>query len=222
MNAKKRLQIYGVLFLIALSGGLYYLYTQISQAGDRWPALDAPGSLTDTAARLTRDISALRTEVLQINPAREELAALQVEYELAARVLPTESTPDQLIGAIRTKAQQAGVTPSSLTPTVARQAQAQGGRARSGQRQSAQKFEEWKFSLTLNGSYDQIANFINRMEEFESNDAQRMGAERRFFQVSSVEITAADNGMAALGAAGIQGGHACKLEMQTYRYTGED
>jgi Tfp pilus assembly protein PilO len=166
----------------------------------------------------------LNMEVVQIAAAREELASVQAEYQLGSRVLPSESTPDQLLGAIRTKAQQAGVIPSQLRPDVVRQGSA-GGR-RGGKQAPTGKFEEWRFNLTISGSYDQIANFINRMEEFESNDPQRVGAERRFFQVQSVEITAAGNGLANLTsgtqAVGKSPGHECRLMMQTYRYTGDD
>lgn len=223
MNPKQSMRIMVALLAVVFLGGLYYLYTQVKTAGDRWPSLNAPGSLTARINGLQKDIADLKKEVDQIPAAREELAALQVEYELAARVLPSESTPDQLIGAIRTKAQQAGVEPSKLTPTVVKPRAA--ASRRRGQ-QATGKFEEWRFSLTIAGSYDQIANFINRMEEFESNDPQRVGAERRFFQVQSIDIAAAGNGLASLTPASeadrINRRHICNLVMQTYRYTGED
>jgi Tfp pilus assembly protein PilO len=220
MNSNKQLtKIIGVMAVLFL-GGMVYLYLLIEEAGDFWPHENAPGSLTSDIAKIEAEIQRLRVEVMKIPDAKETLEALKVEYDLAVRVLPRESSPDQLIAAIRTKAQQAGVTPDKLVPSV-------GGGA--GGRRAAQSgnFEVWSFSLDIRGSYDQIATFVNRMEEFESNDPTRMGSEKRFFQVNSIDITAEANGMSRLGGVGsavadTSVGHKAALVMQTYRYTGSN
>ncbi|MCC8165095.1 MAG: type 4a pilus biogenesis protein PilO [Planctomycetes bacterium] len=189
-----------------------YLYMLVSEAGDMWPAYQKPGTLTQQLAALDNEVMGLRLQVAQI-PARQEiLEALKVEYEYGSRILPRESSPDQLIAAIRTKAQQSGITPNRLQPSIASGSAGQGA-----------NFEIWRFSLSLQGDYDQIATFINRMEEFDSPDAERTGSEKRFFEVREINIVAQDQGLANLGAdaGGAPVQHACNLVMQTYRFIGQ-
>ena len=213
MNANTLKAIFG-LFGVLILGSLVYLYFLIQEAGDRWPMENEPGSLVQQIGTLRGSISQLRLQEAQIPERREALAAITVEYELAQTVLPRESSPDQLIAAIRTKAQQAGVIPTSLTPSII-----QGG---GGGRGGGSAFEIWRFSLAVGGSYDQIAGFINRMEEFESPDAARTGSERRFFELLEINIDAQDNGLANLGGGTTAPvSHSCSLVMQTYRYTGQ-
>lgn len=196
-----------VLLIIATAG---YLYTQISEAGDRWPMENEPGSLTHTINRLEKEVADLMLEVTKIEPAKERLTAVKIDYELAKQVLPQESSPDHLIAAIRTKAEQSGVYPSSLTPSVTKGG---GGNA---------NFETWRFSLTVDGSYDQLAAFVNRMEEFESADASKTGSVKRFFELIELSVASKNNGLANLmpGSVGRDVSHRCTMVMQTYRYTG--
>ncbi len=224
MGNKRRtvtmLALLGVLFV----GGLVYLFLLVREAGDIWPYYNEPETLTYDINQLEAEVQRLRIEVAKIGPAREQLELVKVEYDLATRVLPRESSPDQLITAIRTKAQQAGVIPDRLAPSAAgggQQARGQAGR------RGASNFEEWSFALDIRGTYDQIATFVNRMEEFESADPAKTGSEKRFFQVRDIDITAEESGLANLGAAAASGqegrkGHQCSLLMQTYRFTGSE
>lgn len=211
---KKQLAIVLVIMAVVLIGALVFLYYQIKRAGDMWPHENKIGTLANTISKLETEIHALNQDVAKIPAAKEELEAYRIEYELAGRVLPRESTPDQLLAAIRTKAEQAGITPNRIMPKS-------GG---SGGKRGSSSFEEWSFTLDLVGSYDQIAAFVNRMEEFESADATRTGSEKRFFKISSIAINAEDNGLAALGGSPPESvkGHKCVLVMQTYRYTGSE
>ena len=214
-NSKNFIRVMIVLGVLIVAG-LYYLYLKIGEAGDRWPAYKAPGTLVRMNEQLESDIAKLRSEVAKIEPAKKLLEDLKVEYDLATRVLPRENTPDQLIASIRTKAHEAGVIPEVLTPSVAAAPRQRSGKA---------SFEEWSFSLNIRGDYDQIATFVNRMEEFESADPEKTGSEKRFFKVSSITIAAEDGGLGffgpPVGAPGsTQRGHNCALTMQTYRYTG--
>lgn len=217
--SKNRLKaVFGVLGVLVL-GCLYHLYTLVGEAGDTWPAENEPGTLTNQLNQLDEEVRRLRMEVAKIPAAEERLKAVNEEYELASRVLPRESSPDQLIAAIHTKAQQSGVIPTSLSPSVAKGGpQPQGGRG-----QGSNAFETWRFTLNLTGSYDQLATFINRMEEFDSPDAARTGSEKRFFEVRDITITSEENGLANLTpeGAGKPVEHKCVVVMQTYRYTGE-
>lgn len=220
MGSRKQLtQIVAVLAVVFL-GCAYFLYTQMSRAGDSWPFFNEPGTLTNDINRINGEITRLQQEIAKIPAAEEALEKIRVDYELANRVLPRESSPDQLIAAIRLKAQQAGVIPDRLTPEVVGQGQSRG-------RGPATNFEEWSFSLDIRGSFDQIATFVNRMEEFESSDPTRTGSEKRFFKVTNIDITAEDSGMAFLippNAPEGQGrnGHRCSLVMSTFRYSGDN
>ncbi len=198
-----------------------YLYMLVSEAGDMWPAYRKPGTLTQQLESLDNEVQGLRIQVAQIPGRQDILEALKVEYEYGSRILPRESSPDQLIAAIRTKAQQSGITPNRLQPSIVRGQPAQTGRA--GQGGQGANFEIWRFSLNLQGDYDQIATFINRMEEFDSPDAERTGSEKRFFEVREIDIKAQDQGLANLGAdtGGAPVQHACSLIMQTYRFIGQ-
>lgn len=213
MNKKKLTMVFGLIGLMVVASGAY-LYTLIEKAGDMWPSLNKPGSLTFVNNRLQGEVNALRQEVAKIPDAEKRLEEISIDYDLAARVLPRESSPDQLIAAIRTKAQQAGVTPSRLTPSVTR---ARGGKGGEG------AFETWRFALSVDGNYDQLATFVNRMEEFDSSDATRTGSEKRFFEVKSITITAQENGLGGLTPASVNKPvmHKCTMNMQTYRYIGE-
>ena len=214
MDFKKTFVRVMAFLVVVFVAGVGYLYTLVKEAGDRWPLYDADGSLTNAINGLEREIQTLRSQNAKIDEVKEKLELLRVEYDLAARVLPRENSPAQLIEAIRTKAQQTGVVPSRLVPQV-------------GGRRGSSSFEEWRFNLAISGTYDQIATFINKMEEFESGDPQGVGAERRFFQVLEMNITAAGNGLATLtgsspSGANASSGHACDLVMQTYRYSGDE
>lgn len=218
MPKKTLATVFGLIGVLVIGAGVY-LYMLIGEAGDMWPAKNKPGTLTTEIARLNRDVAALRQEVAKIPTTRQRLEEVTVDYELASSVLPRESTPDQLIAAIRTKALQSDVLPTRLQHTIQK--------PRSGRGAAAGPFDVWRFTLELQGDYDQISSFVNRMEEFESTDASRTGAEKRFFEVKDITITSAGSGLANLefdvdrGAGTKPVKHTCTVIMQTYRYTGE-
>lgn len=207
---KRFIQIMAVL-VVVFGVGVYVLYGQVKRAGDRWPFFQEPGSLTSEIRGIQREIDDLQQKISEIPAARQRLADIKIEYELAGRVLPRESTPDQLIAAIRTKALQSGVIPDRLAPSTTGQSRGRGPQA---------SFEEWTFSLSIRGTYDQIGTFINRMEEFEAVDPSKVGSEKRFFRVQNITIGANNSGLGFIGDPEHTGRHSCTLTMQTYRYTG--
>jgi len=217
MDTKKYKALIGVLAALSLAS-LVYLYFQVEEAGDMWPSENKPGSLTANINNLQTEITRLRGEVAKIKPAEEQLAIIRADHDIAVRVLPKESSMDQLVAAIGTKAQQSGVFPSSLKPDIVRS-----GAAARGKKVAGGNFETLRFTLSIDGSYDQIATFVNRMEEFDSTDAARMASEKRFFEVREITITAAGQGLANLepDSIGEPVRHKCDMIMQTYRYTGE-
>lgn len=213
MSGNKRfIQFIAVLAVILIGAG-YVLYGQMKKAGDRWPFFQEPGSLTNNIRSLKREKDDLEKQKAQIPAMRQQLEEIKVEYELAGRVLPRESTPDMLLAAIRMKALQSGVIPDRIVPSTTSQNRGRGAGA---------SFEEWSFSLTIRGTYDQIATFVNRMEEFETADASKVGSEKRFFRVQNIGISAKENGLGFIGDPAEAGRHVCTLVMQTYRYTGKD
>jgi len=195
---------------VLIVAGAVYLYLLIEQAGDMWPHYRVSGSLTAKVAALQSEIEHLRLEVAKIPDAKERLDLVRVDYDLASRVVPRKSGYDNLIDAIKSKAQQAGVILSNLTPSIG---------------QGPGALEAWNFTLQIRGSYDQIATFINSMEEFESQSVANSGGEKQFFQVNSISIQAESSGLAELNEGAVnrppdQRGHLCTLAMQTFRYTG--
>lgn len=217
MEKSNRSTIFIALFLLLSLGLGYYLYTLISIAGDRWPLFEEPGSLTADIKSLTRQIGELKKEEATIPEVKQKLEDLKKEYEVALRVLPTESTQDQLIGAIRLMTQQSKVTLDRINPMPSRASVAAGGKG------APKLFDSWTASLELHGSYDQLATFVNKLEQFESSDPATGNAQRRFFQVTDIDITSEDGGLAELGDKGYNNekkGHACKMVIQTFRYVG--
>jgi len=196
---------------------LVALYFLAKKAGDRKPFLNAPKSLTSEVTALKKEIAALRTKIEDKTQLEEQLRDLEEEEKLADRVLPKESTPDQLLSAIRQKTAASGVIPQRITPSVG------GARPRLGARTAVASgpFEEWNFTLTVTGTYDQIATFINKMEEFESPAPDGGLPEKRFFRVNEFTISAESDGFLD-ELSGQRKGHSCELKMQTFRYTGGD
>ena len=124
---------------------------------------------------------------------------------MARQVLPNEYRVFELSEAIGEKAKQTGVNVRSVrrvTPT--RRAGTDSG-----------YFEQISFEIQMVGSYDQIARFVNSMEEFERSGPDTEGL-RRFFKVLSLEITAARSGLSLTEP------HTARLNMATFRYTGGD
>ena len=205
--------VFGLIGLMVV-GAAVYLYMQIAEAGDMWPKLNAAGTLSRQIQTLNADIKKLNEEQKKIPILREQLEKLSVDYDYAATVLPRVNSPDQLLAAIRTKAQQSGVFPSSLNPTS----------AKGGGRNANASLETLRFTIVLEGNYDEVATFVNRMEEFDSPDAAKTGTERRFFELKNIKIAAVDNGQAnlGLGAGNNPIKHKCDLVMQTYSYAAGD
>lgn len=223
MPKKTLATVFGLIGALVV-GAAVFLYMKISEAGDMWPAKGKPGTLAAQVVKLQKDVTSLREEEKKIEPTKKRRDEVTIDYELAANVLPRESTPDQLIAAIRTKALQSDVLPTRLQHSI-QKVRARGGRGAAAAAGGA--FETWRFTLGLEGNFDQIASFVNRMEEFESTDASRTGAEKRFFEVKEITLTSAGNGLSNLEPDEEKGSgtkpvkHSCTVIMQTYRYTGE-
>lgn len=232
----------GVLFL----GGLVYLGMLMSETGDVWPFYNEPGTHQNDINKLNKSIADLRKKIRDIEDVRLKLKETEQEYRLAVRVLPSENHPDQLLAAIRDKAIQSGAQPNKIVSEIrtgalgmvtgssggrnAVTATAQRSRGAQGMKNASGNFDEWVFTLDMMGTYDQIASFINTMEEFESNDGSQTGSERRFFHINQLELIASYDTLNYVYTEDTdkkQGNplynlHKCRLAMSTFRYTGND
>ncbi|MCX7934021.1 MAG: type 4a pilus biogenesis protein PilO [Planctomycetota bacterium] len=183
------------------------LYLPMSKIGI-WPFMSET-SLRAQQAKLAAEASALREKINRDLPqAKAELEKLRPMYETAVLILPQERRPEDLLGAINAKASEAGVTTISLSPgAVTAKGGAAEGRQIAGKKAvAAATHEEWSFKIELLGTYDQIATFINKMENFETAEG------KRFFAVSDFSIEADNKGLTE------EGRHKCSLSMVTYRY----
>ena len=188
---------------LLVAGLLVLLWFQTKKIGD-WPNEKETTSLLRKNAALRRSIAELEGKVRVHSLLEELVPILREEDAMARQVLPNKLPPQELVAAIMEKARQSGVTIRDVVPTPApRRATGDG------------LFVPIPFRINLQGSYDQIASFINSMEEFERSGPEAEGL-RRFFQVSELDIQATRYGL-SLGEP-----HTARLSMTTYQYPGDD
>ncbi len=184
------------------------LYLPMSKIGI-WP-FKSDSSLRAQQEKLSAEAAALTVKITKDLPAaKADLDKLRPMHETAVLILPQERRPEDLLGAINAKASEAGVTTVSLSPgaVTAMGTGATGGRQPAGKKAAvAATHEEWSFKIEIAGTYDQIATFINKMENFETAEG------KRFFAVRDFAIEAASKGLTE------DGRHKCNLNMVTYRY----
>lgn len=213
MKEFQKLMITVGVFAVMMIGLLFWLYTQYSYIGYQ-PFDGDPESIRNRIAVLEQQIVGLDAEIAMIPETEKQLAALKKDEAQAKQLLPKENDPAQLLAFINAKAEESEVRPQGITPKKV--AAASGGRGRSRAGATAEKFERWQYDMEIIGTYDQIATFINRMEEFEIVlDNGSTERQKRFFAVESLSLEAVSDGM-------VQGEqeHTARLSMVTYRYTG--
>lgn len=210
-ETKKFLIIIGV-FCFAILAMLGWLYMQMSKVGYK-PFKNADSIYTKMEV-LDQQIAELQMKIDQIPAVKEELRKLEADQDEATQLLPKENDPAELLSFITTKADEVKVKPQRINPSR-KTAGGGGGRGRGrGGAKQAGKFEQWIYSMNIIGTYDQLATFINRMEEFviTRSDGSR---EKRFFAVENLNISSEKSGMVEGEAE-----HTAKITMVTYRYTG--
>ena len=189
-----------VLLVIGLSVLWWY---QTKTLGEDWPHQNERTSLKAKKDALDKSIEALKVR-LEILPVLEELEPLLLEEDRMARqVLPSDYRDYELSEAISEKAKQSGITTRGVRGRIASRRATESG-----------DFETIAFEIQCQGTYDQIAMFVNSMEEFERTGPETEGL-RRFFKVTQLEITSARNGLSLTDA------HLGRLSMATFRYTGD-
>ena len=213
MNENVKLGITIGAFAAVVLGLMLQLYRQMSYVGD--DPFKNPTSVKAQIDTTQRAIEDAEAKIAQLPDKRVELKKWQQEEKKAVQLLPSESTPDDLLRAIRKKAEEAGVKPRYIKPSRSDSGRpgfgAPGMPGPGGGGGGGAKQEEWLFRIDLIGTYDQIAVFINKMEEFEIA-APSGQMEKRFFAVRELEISAPGNGVTEDGI------NRCKLTMQTFRY----
>ena len=193
-----------IVMVLLVVGLLVLWWFQAKQLGD-WPHEAERTSLKAKKATLERSIAGLEVR-LEIRPILEELEPiLREEDRMARQVLPSNFFDHELSEAIAEKAKQTGVMTQSVRRT--------GG---SGRRNTTDNgnFETIGFEINLQGTFDQIAMFINSMEEFERSGPDTEGL-RRFFKVTNLEITSSKRGLSLTDS------HVGRLSMATFRYSGD-
>jgi hypothetical protein len=208
MEEKKKLLItiaVTAVLVLAFLGGVIYQMRSLGVS-----PLDHPASLRGQIRSLHKQSQQLEQRVKVELPAkRAERDSLLGMKELAAELLPRRIATEQINRFVREKADLAlvAVTDFELSQPR-RQRGAAGGPA-----------EEWEVDLELYGTYDQVALFVNYMENFELRGAN-VGAEgqdnvvHRFFAVKSMNLIAQEEGMSTGGT------HNVNLVLSTYRFSG--
>ncbi len=189
-------------FAVLLLGCLVGLYFQVSYIG--YEPFKGKESIAQQMDDLQARLDEAQSRIEQIPEKKKKLKELEIVAKSANQLLPSKRTSDDLLRAIWKKAEESGVVPRSVEP----------GRATRNS-QSEGDYEPLAFTIAIDGPYDNIALFINRMEEFEV--AGKNGQlEKRFFAVRKISIK---NRSSKLSENGIQ---TCTMTMETFRYTGED
>ena len=176
--------------------------------------------------------NALKTEnTVKRAQVKEELDRLEKDRDFVNQLLPREHKPEELVDFITKKAIKTDVNLMRIVPKKEKKR----SRRRGG---SADPYEEWIYNMEIVGTYDQIAAFINEMEEFLIKDESTGATETRYFDVKKLDIEAEEDGLVESGipdkvieqriaSAASQGKkakdlklglHLAKMEMRTYRY----
>ena len=224
MSEKNKLIITIVASVLVAIGIAVGIYFPMNEIGIR-PFDGNPKNLRKEIEGLKKELDGFQAKIKQIPDAEEKKRLLEPVSQEAAQLLPRERNPIDLIGAIRQKATEAGVITTVINPgkvaavSAAKQGFGPGSRSKAAPVGAA--FDEWTFSLELEGTCDQIGLFVNKMEEFEVPGATDGRMEKRFFVVRNISITASRNGLTE-GVILVEGKpmtatHKCSLSMVTYR-----
>lgn len=203
MNEKKKLLITVAVVVVAVLLEGVFIYLGMKTAGD-FP-FDGPDGLVAKIDGKVRQIKAQQDKFAEIPAAEVKLKGLRSEQVLAMHLLPKEQTPTKYVQYFREIGKEAGV---EIVRLYTKQPKAASDASPFGNTGS---FEEWDFDMNLKGTFNQIVQFVNGMEQFELPDSGR-----RFFAIKDIDIVAEDNGMTVSGVSRV------RILLQTYRYTAED
>ncbi|MBN2713371.1 MAG: hypothetical protein JXR97_13205 [Planctomycetes bacterium] len=213
MNETKKLVITIVAVAILVLGLLGWTYVQMATIGQEpFKGEDSIAYKIDTT---NVAIGEAQKKIDQIEPKKEEYEKLLVVQDDANQLLPKKRDPAELLNYITQKAKEAKVDAQDVTPKKAK-AKGSSGFSGRGASSSGDKFEEWLYEMKVKGTYDEIATFINKMEEFEIRE-EGEEPRKRFFAVKEIKLKAQDSGLVEGDAK-----HTAELVMVTYRYKGDE
>lgn len=195
-----------------------YLYCPNGWTGAHWPLANRAAPLADEAERLRSEVALLRGRVAELPDARERLERAAARARAAERLLAKGEEPGELAASIRARAEEAEVVPRWI--------QIRSVPASEGEEAAA--LPAWRFSVFAEGTYDQLAGFINRLEQIDqaahtgsAGSAGVDAGETPFFEIRDLNITGGDNRLPSRTGADEDARHRCTLAVYTYRPDGE-
>lgn len=187
------------LLLLTAAGCLGWYAHLAKRAGTGWIGKAGPSSLVSRADRLVRDVERLQSRAANLPEAKKRLETAREEAAGMAAIMARGDDPGTLADTIREQAARAEATPRWIQ---IRSVPVSGGG----------DFTAWRYSLFLEGTYDQLASFMNGMEQLDQFRPADPAGGLPFFEITDLNISG--NGADA-------GRHQCTLVMFTYRPDGE-
>jgi Tfp pilus assembly protein PilO len=138
---------FGALAALVVSGVLYFLAHQLWFEGMQSQITRQEAKLTDLQAQLQKG----RIAKQQLPQFREEVRRLEGELEKLLRILPARRNTPELLRRIRTLAEQGDFDILRVQP---------------GRFIERDFYSEWPISISVNGSYHNLALFFDRISRF--------------------------------------------------------
>lgn len=206
----------GLCLALPAAAAVLHLYGLVCSAGDRWPGQGIPGTLSGKISALENEVTRLKGGVDRLPAARSRLRAFVDVADEVAGILPSAETPDELLGLIRGQAEDFGVEVRKInvvTVPYHTETKSFGSRGNGGVQWGA-----WRFSLFVNGDYNQLAGFINCLEQLDQPDALGEN-EPVFLDITDFSIAASD--VSPSSERDRKKGHSCTLILYAYLPLGE-
>lgn len=220
MSEEKKLGLTLAIFFFVMVVMLVLLYFELAYVG--WGPLQKEDSLTAKIAKKKEELQKANEKIKKIPELEKKLEQLAPEVRLAEQLIPSEATQDELLAYINDKANEAEIKISKITPNIPKiKIQTKDKKKKdtkkppSKKKEGTKQLEPWIFTISGSGTYDQMATFINKLEEFETRGPDGT-IQKRLFAIEDISIRAAKEGMEEGGI------HTWSLELCTYRYAGED
>lgn len=202
----------GLLLALPAAAALLHLYGLIGAAGDRWPGKGTSESLTGRITEVEQEITRLNRQVEEFGDVRSRLRAVSDVAEKTSKIIPSGSHPNDLSGLIRSIATVFGVTIRRIEADIRHfpfSSLATGSDSTHSDTHNIH-WIAWRFLLSLEGEYDQLAGFINCLEQLDQPHSSEKNMSL-FFDITDVNISSS-----APQHTGQPPRHFCTLTVQTY------
>lgn len=189
--------------LLAL--GLVWLYALASHAGGVMGKPGKSGTLSRRLASLNDESARLRRQTELLAGVDGDLRAATEEARSVSSVLATGDDAESLSPVIRRQAEAAGVLPRWIRADSFPLALVGNG----------DDVAAWRYSLFVDGTFDQLTGFINRLEQLDQPGGNDAAGTMPFFEIRDLNLT----GKTPAAAGETQ--HRCTLLLHAYRPSGE-